>query len=111
MSKHYAKYSNSAFRVEYIGRRPRNDCIKTIQVEGEWKYARARLLLFSPDGTRVLCNSKRGVSVWDATSGELIAGPMLAEDNEDDKDDDTPNKADEGDWPSLALRLVRFVED
>ena len=30
--------------------------------------------------------------------------------HEDDEDDDTPYKANEGDWPRLALRLIRFVE-
>ena len=84
MSIHYAKYANSAIRVEYIGGKQRYDCIKTIQVERIWDYV--PILSFSPDGTRVLSSSIRGVSVWDATSGELIAGPMAAEDDEGDVD-------------------------
>ena len=74
MSMHYSKYANDAFRVEYIGRKPRNDCIKTIQVE--WGDERIDFLLFSPDGTRILSNLEQGVCVWDATSGELLAGPL-----------------------------------
>ena len=84
MSMRYAKHANSAFRVEYIGREPRNDCIKTIQVGGEYVHASTRLLLFSPDGTRILSDSKRGVCIWDATSGELIAGPLVGDDENGD---------------------------
>ena len=79
MSMHYAKYASTGCRVEYIGRKPRNDCIKTIQVRG--KFEQTDFLLFSPDGTRVLSNSGRGVCVWEATSGKLITGP-LADDEE-----------------------------
>ena len=79
MSKHYSKYANSAFRVEYIGRKPRNDCIKTIQV-GDI-YTPIDFLLFSPDGMRILSNSMRGLCVWDVTSGELIAGPLAGNDD------------------------------
>ena len=84
MSIHYSKYANNTFRVEYIGRKPRNDCIKTIPVERG--HSKTKILLLSPDGTRILSNSKQGVCVWDATSGELIAGPMAAEDDEGDVD-------------------------
>ena len=83
MSIRYAKYAKKAFRVGYIGRKQRNNCLKTIQLEREWQYVRARLLLFSPDGTRVLSDSGRGICIWDATSGESITGPLDSEDNED----------------------------
>ena len=78
MSMHYSKYTNDAFRVEYIGTKPRNDCIKTIQV-GDG-YTPIDFLLFSPDGTRIVSNSKGGICVWDATSGKLIAGPLVGND-------------------------------
>ena len=78
MSIHYSKYASDAFRVEYIGRKPRNDCTKTIQV-GDG-FTPINFLLFSPDGTRIVSNSKRGVCVWDVTSGELIAGPLEGND-------------------------------
>ena len=77
MSIHYAKYANSAFRVEYMGRKVPNDCIKTIQTK--WEYVST--CSFSPDGTRILSNSGRVVCVWDATSGELITGPLKAKDD------------------------------
>ena len=82
MSIHYSEYADKAHRVEYIGRRQRNDCIKTISSGLE----SVSMLSFSPDGTRILCNSDRRVYVWDATSGETIAGPLVAEDDKDDKD-------------------------
>ena len=75
MSIHYAEYADKAHQVEYVGRRQRNDCIKTISVG--WGYV--SILSFSPDGTRILSNSDRGVYVLDATSGERITGPLVAE--------------------------------
>ena len=85
MSIHYAKYASTGFRVEYVGEKPHNDCIKTIQVEREWGRRRVLLpvdfLLFPPDGTRVLSNSEQGVFMWEATSGKLVAN-LLAGDNE-----------------------------
>ena len=80
MSIHYSKYANEAFRVVYIGKKRRNDCLKTIQVEREYKYVPIKFLLFSPDGTRILSNSRRDVYIWDATSGELITGPLTGAD-------------------------------
>ena len=53
MSIHYAEYADKALRVEYVGRRRRNDCIKTIPV-GRGSVS---MLSFSPDGTRILSNS------------------------------------------------------
>ena len=82
MSIHYGKYANETFRVEYIGRKQRNDCIKMIRVEPE--YVSTNSLLFSPDGTQILSNLEQGVCVWDTTSGELVSGPLLAEDDRDD---------------------------
>ena len=78
VSIHYAKYANSALRVEYIGKKQRNDCIKTIQVKREDDPAKS--LLFSPDGTRVISGFKQGVYVWDATSGELITRLLAGND-------------------------------
>ena len=78
MSMHYSKYANNAFRVEYIGRKPRNDCMKTIQF-GDG-YTPINFLLFSPDGTRIVSNSKGGICAWDATSGEFIAGLLAGND-------------------------------
>ena len=77
MSTHYAKYAEKTLQVEYIGRKRRNDCIKTIQVERRCITTSS----FSPDGTRILSNSARGVGVCDTTSGELIASLLLAEDD------------------------------
>ena len=80
MSNHYAGYADNAIQVEYIGRRRRNDCIKTIRV----RLKSVSMLSFSPDGTQILCNSDRRVYVWDATSGERIAEPLVAEDDKGD---------------------------
>ena len=102
MSIHYAKYASTGYRVEYIGRKRRNNCIKTIQVDRgrerewereqkrgwEWEWERERrwgisspsFLLFSPDGTRILSEPVRVVCVWEATSGKLIAGPLTGDD-------------------------------
>ena len=79
MSMHYAEYASTGCRVEYIGRKRRNDCIKTIRV-GDI-YTPIDFLLFSPDGMRILSNSMRGLCVWDVTSGELIAGPLAGNDD------------------------------
>ncbi|PAV22986.1 nucleotide-binding-oligomerization-domain like receptor [Pyrrhoderma noxium] len=81
MSIHYAEYADNAHRVEYIGKRQHNDCIKTIQVESGY----VSMLSFSPDGTRILSNSFRGVYVLDATSGETIAGPLIVDGKKGDK--------------------------
>ena len=78
MSIHYSKYANDSFRVEYIGRKRRNDCIKTIQVI--YGFMPINFLLFSPDGTRIISNFERGVCVWDATSGELITRLLAGND-------------------------------
>ena len=80
MSNHYAGYADNAIQVEYVGRRRRNDCIKTISSG----LGSVSMLSFSPDGTRILCNSDRRVYVWDATSGETIFGPLVAEDDKGD---------------------------
>ena len=80
MSNHYAEYADNAIQVEYVGRRRRNDCIKTISSG----LGSVSMLSFSPDGTRILCNSDRRVYVWDATSGERIAEPLVAEDDKGD---------------------------
>ncbi|PAV22987.1 nucleotide-binding-oligomerization-domain like receptor [Pyrrhoderma noxium] len=79
MSIHYAEYADTAHQVKYVGRRRRNDCIKMIPVERGYLST----LSFSPDGTRILSDSRRVVYVWDATSGERIAGPLVAEDDKD----------------------------
>ena len=78
MSNHYAGYTDKVIQVEYVGRRRRNDCIKTILVG----LGSVSMLSFSPDGTQILSDSDRGVYVWDATSGETISGPLVAEDDE-----------------------------
>ena len=80
MSNHYAGYADNAIQVEYVGRRRRDDCIKTIRVGLGYES----ILSFSPDGTQILCSSDRGVYVWDATSGERIAEPLVAEDDKGD---------------------------
>ncbi|PAV14643.1 WD40 domain containing protein [Pyrrhoderma noxium] len=78
MSMHYSKYASNKFQVEYIGRKQRVECIKTIQVSREWvrEILPQRIVLFSPDGTRLLTNTSFGVCVYEATSGKLIAGPL-----------------------------------
>ena len=83
MSIHYAEYADKTHRVEYIGRRRRNDCIKTIRVK--WDVS---TLSFSPDGTHILSNSGRRIHVWDATSGETIAGPLVVDGKKGDKGDE-----------------------
>ncbi|PAV14701.1 nucleotide-binding-oligomerization-domain like receptor [Pyrrhoderma noxium] len=111
MSIHYAKYASTGYRVEYIGRKRRSDCIKTIQVdrererewerewdrewgrEREWEWRRDRkrrwrtsslsFLLFSPDGTRILSDPVRVVCIWEATSGKFIAGLLTGDDKSD----------------------------
>ena len=94
MSKHYAKYVPTGYRVEYIGIKRRNDCIKTIRVdrkrerereqeqewERRWGTSSPSFLLFSPDGTRILSDPVRVVCVWEATSGKLITGPLTGDD-------------------------------
>ena len=95
--------------MEYTGRRQGSECIKTIRVdrkrerereqerererrqerEEERRQERERRwgiwspcsLLFSPDGTRILSDSKRGICVQDATNRELISGPLDAEED------------------------------
>ena len=79
MSIHYAKYAKSEIRVEYIGRKPRDECIETIDL-GEDNH-NVLTLSFSPDGTQILSHLERGVYVWDATGGKLISGPLLTEDD------------------------------
>ena len=82
MSMHYSKYASNKFQVEYIGRKQRNECIKTIQVSREWiqgTFARD-IVLFSPSGTQLLINSERSICVYEATSGKLIAGPLAGVD-------------------------------
>ncbi|PAV14667.1 nucleotide-binding-oligomerization-domain like receptor [Pyrrhoderma noxium] len=101
MSIHYAKYVPTGYRVEYIGRKRRNVCIKTIQVDRErergpglvpatvqswrreWERGLFFFLLFSPDGTRILSDPVRVVCVWEATSGKFIAGPLTGDDESD----------------------------
>ena len=91
MSTHYANYASNKVQVEYIGRKQRNDCIKTIQVtpgreygqeQGRgWEDLLPNFLFFSPDGAQILYNTLRGICIWEATSGKLIVGP-LGGDNE-----------------------------
>ena len=107
MSIHYANYVPMGCRVECIGRKRRNDRIKTIRVdrkrEWEWEWERGRergwerrqererrwgisslsFLLFSPDGTRILSDPVRVACVWEATSGKFIAGPLTGDDESD----------------------------
>ena len=78
MSMHYSKHASTKIRVEYIGRQRRNDCIKIIQTGDEYLFT--KLLSFSPDGTRRVSNSEQGVCVWEATSGRLIIGPLVGDD-------------------------------
>ena len=88
MSIHYAKYASKGRRVEWIGTRQRYDCIKIIQVDSRreegrrWETLPTNFLFFSPDGTRILSNSEH-VCVWEATSGELVAGPLAGDDETD----------------------------
>ena len=84
MSIHYAGYADKAHQVEHIGRRRRNDCIKTIPVE----EGHVSMLSFSPDGTQILSDSFRDIYVWDATSGKRIAGPLVAEEGDEDDEDE-----------------------
>ena len=85
MSIHYAKYASIGCRVEYIGRKQRKDCIRIIQVTlgrkwlRKWETLPSNFLSFSPDGTRVVSNSEC-VGVWDATSGDLVTGPLAGDD-------------------------------
>ena len=86
MSTHYANYASNKVQVEYIGRKQRNDCIKTIQVtpgreygqeQGRgWEDLLPNFLFFSPDGAQILYNTLRGICIWEATSRKLFAGPL-----------------------------------
>ncbi|PAV22982.1 nucleotide-binding-oligomerization-domain like receptor [Pyrrhoderma noxium] len=100
MSIHYAEYADKTHRVEYIGRRRRNDCIKTIRVK--WDVS---ILSFSPDGTRILSNSGRRVYVWDATSGEMIAGPLIVDGKKGDKGDEEEEEEDYNSYPLSGAYL------
>ena len=113
MSIHYAKYAWTGCRVEYIGRKQRNDCIKTIQVVRNWQHV--PISSFSPDSTRILSSSER-ICIWEATSGKLIASPLAGDDEPDAfsatysppggyivaaNEDGIPKK-----WDTLTHRLV-----
>ena len=77
MSIHYAKYANKVSRVEYIGKKQRDDCVKTIEIGDGQGDKELVFILFSPDGTELLSCSEQGVvCIWDTTSGELIVGPL-----------------------------------
>ena len=95
VSIHYAKYANSALRVEYIGKKQHNDCIKTIQVKR--RHALTYLLLFSRDGTQILSDSFQNIYVRDATSGKRIAGPLVAEEGDEDDEDEEHEEDEEDD--------------
>ena len=64
---HYAAEFNGLARVEYIGDKPKEVCIKQINVGSI-----VNSVSFSPDGTRVVSGSLEGVRVWDVVSGESI---------------------------------------
>ena len=81
----YSEYARETFEMKHFGKQRHNYCIKTIRVRWERgdEYLPTDFLLFSPDGTRVLSNSERGVCVWDATSAMLITGPLTGDDESD----------------------------
>ena len=67
VARHYAAKFNELAHVEYIGDKPKEACIKQINV-GSQVFS----VSFSPDGTRVVSGSWKGVRVWDVVSGELV---------------------------------------
>ena len=67
VARHYAAKFNGLASVEYIGDKPKEVCIKQINV-GSHVYS----VSFSPDGTRVVSGSLEGVRVWNVVSGELV---------------------------------------
>ena len=67
VARHYTARFNGLARVEYIGEKPKEACIKQINV-GSQVFS----VSFSPDGTRVVSRSWEGVRVWDVVSGESV---------------------------------------
>ena len=67
VARHYASRFDGLACVKYIGDKPKEAYIKQINVGSE-VYS----VSFSPDGTRVLSGSWKGVRVWDVVSGELV---------------------------------------
>ena len=67
VARHYIAKFNGLARVEYIGDKPKEACIKQINV-GSQVYS----VSFSPDGTRIVSGSLEGVRVWDIVSGESV---------------------------------------
>ena len=67
VARHYAAKFNGLACVEYIGNKPKEACIKQINV-GCFICS----VSFSPDGTRIVSGSIEGVRVWDVVSGESV---------------------------------------
>ena len=67
VARHYIAKFNGLARVEYIGDKPKEACIKQINVGSE-VYS----VSFSPDGTHVVSGSEEGVRVWDVVNGGTI---------------------------------------
>ncbi|PAV19327.1 nucleotide-binding-oligomerization-domain like receptor [Pyrrhoderma noxium] len=67
VARHYTARFNGLARVEYIGEKPEEACIKQINV-GSVVFS----VSISPDGTRVLSGSFEGVRIWDVMSGETV---------------------------------------
>ena len=67
VARHYADKFNGLARVEYIGDKPKEACVKQIDVDSP-----VNSVSFSPDGTRVVSGSFEGVRVWEVVSGESI---------------------------------------
>ena len=67
VARHYAAKFNGLARVEYIGDKPKEACIKQINID-----ELINSVSFSRDGTRVVSGSWEGVRVWDVVSGETV---------------------------------------
>ncbi|PAV17353.1 nucleotide-binding-oligomerization-domain like receptor [Pyrrhoderma noxium] len=92
VAKHYAQYACRNLRLEYIGNKPQNDCIKVIDSSSE-----ILSVSFSPDGIRFASGSCDGsVSIWDAASGKTIIGPLKINEgehsNEDEREEDSEKR-------------------
>ncbi|PAV19324.1 nucleotide-binding-oligomerization-domain like receptor [Pyrrhoderma noxium] len=71
---HYAARFSGLTRVEHIGDKPKEACIKQIDV-GSAVYS----VSYSPDGKYIVSGSKENVCIWDAVNGGLIFGPFGGE--------------------------------
>ena len=71
VARHYAAKFDGLTRVEYIGDRPKEVCIKQIDLNSQF-----RSVSFSSDGKRIVSGSRDAVCIWDVMNGGLVIGPL-----------------------------------